>query len=142
MLNSSDLEFAATVDNFHFSVPFSEVFLSGSVCVQVSTFPSFAIWPSFDKFMAWKRSAHKRIRGHKFHSILEQFTDDTLNLSQDQKEKVVYSRVGSTVKKKKQMLQIQQNTNAKGTKSRSKTYKPYRCFLVDKKRHNLNMDAN
>ena len=22
------------------------------------------------------------------------------------------------------------------------TYKPYRCFLVDKKRHNLNMDAN
>ena len=51
MVNSSDLEFAATVDNFHFSVPFSKVFLSGSVCVQVSTFPSFALWPSFDKFM-------------------------------------------------------------------------------------------
>ena len=51
MVNSSDLEFAATVDNFHFSVPFSEVFLSSSVCVQVSTFPSFALWPSFDKFM-------------------------------------------------------------------------------------------
>ena len=45
------LESVATVDNFHFSVPFSKVFLSSSVCVQVSTFPSFALWPSFDKFM-------------------------------------------------------------------------------------------
>ena len=34
------LEFAATVDNFHFSVPFSKVFLSGSVRVQLSTFLS------------------------------------------------------------------------------------------------------
>ena len=44
------LVFAATVDNFHFSVPFSDVFLSGSVCVQLSNFPSFAPWPSFKKF--------------------------------------------------------------------------------------------
>ena len=27
-----------------------EVFLSDSVCVQLSTFPSFALWPSFKKF--------------------------------------------------------------------------------------------
>ena len=103
------LEFATTVDNFHFSVPFSEVFLSGSVCVQLSTFPSFALWPSFRKFtgkrceirkhnvfplyyVQWEpvqkstqaeiRSAHKRIHWHEFHSILEQFTDDTQNLGQ------------------------------------------------------------
>ena len=44
------LEFAETVDKFHFSVPFSEVFLSGSVCVQLSTFPSFALWPSTKTF--------------------------------------------------------------------------------------------
>ena len=41
------------------------------------------------------------------HSILEQFTNDTLSLSQVQKEKVVFSRIGSTVKKKEQMFQIQ-----------------------------------
>ena len=70
--------------------------------------PYYVQWKPVQKsIQAWKRSAYKRIRGHKFHSILEQFTDDTLNLSQDQKEKVVYSRVGSTVKKKEQMLQIQ-----------------------------------
>ena len=28
------------------------------------------------------RSAHKRIRGYEFHTSLEQFTDDTLNLDQ------------------------------------------------------------
>ena len=44
------LEFAATIDNFHFSVPFSEVFLSNSVRVQLSTFPSYALWPSVKKF--------------------------------------------------------------------------------------------
>ena len=31
----------------------------------------------------------------------------TIHSSQDQEEKVVYSRVGSTVKKKEEMLQIQ-----------------------------------
>ena len=58
-------------------------------------------YPSLEKIRTQTNSRTQ------IHSILEQFTDDTLNLSQDQKEKVVYSRVGSTVKKKEQMLQIQ-----------------------------------
>ena len=53
------------------------------------------------------RSAHKRIRGYEFHTSLEQFTDDTLNLDQVYKENVVSWRVGSTVKKREQMLQTQ-----------------------------------
>ena len=41
------LQFEATVDNFKFSVHFSLVFLSGSVSVQLSTFPSFLSQPVF-----------------------------------------------------------------------------------------------
>ena len=52
------------------------------------------------------RSAHKRIRGHEFHFIAEKFNDDTLNLGRVSKENIVSSRVGSTVKKREQMLQM------------------------------------
>ena len=58
-------------------------------------------YPRLDKI---RTQTNSRTR---IHSILEQFTNDTLSLSQVQKEKVVFSRVGSTVKKKEQMLQIQ-----------------------------------
>ena len=58
-------------------------------------------YPRLDKI---RTQTNSRTR---IHLILEQFTNDTLSLSQVQKEKVVFSRVGSTVKKKEQMLQIQ-----------------------------------
>ena len=58
-------------------------------------------YPRLDKI---RTQTNSRIR---IHLILEQFTNDTLSLSQVQKEKVVFSRVGSTVKKKEQMFQIQ-----------------------------------
>ena len=41
------LQFEATADNFMFFVHFSVVFLSGSVSVQLSTFPSFLSQPVF-----------------------------------------------------------------------------------------------
>ena len=41
------LQFEATAANFKFSVHFSVVFLSGSVSVQLSTFPSFLSQPVF-----------------------------------------------------------------------------------------------
>ena len=46
------LEFAASVDNgdnFHFLF-LSRKFSTAAVCIQLSTFPSFALWPSFEKF--------------------------------------------------------------------------------------------
>ena len=58
-------------------------------------------YPRLDKI---RTQTNSRTR---IHLILEQFTNDTLSLSQVQKEKVVFSRVGSTVKKKEQMFQIQ-----------------------------------
>ena len=58
-------------------------------------------YPRLDKI---RTQTNSRTR---IHLILEQFTNDTLSLSQVQKEKVVFSRVDSTVKKKEQMLQIQ-----------------------------------
>ena len=41
------LQFEAIADNFKFSAHFSVVFLSGSVSVQLSTFPSFLSQPVF-----------------------------------------------------------------------------------------------
>ena len=58
-------------------------------------------YPRLDKI---RTQTNSRTR---IHLILEQFTNDTLSLSQVQKEKVVFSRIGSTVKKKEQMFQIQ-----------------------------------
>ena len=58
-------------------------------------------YPRLDKI---RTQTNSRTR---IHLIFEQFTNDTLSLSQVQKEKVVFSRIGSTVKKKEQMFQIQ-----------------------------------
>ena len=58
-------------------------------------------YPRLDKI---RTQTNSRTR---IHLILEQFTNDTLSLSQVQKGKVVFSRIGSTVKKKEQMFQIQ-----------------------------------
>ena len=58
-------------------------------------------YPRLDKI---RTQTNSRTR---IHLILEQFTNDTLSRSQVQKEKVVFSRIGSTIKKKEQMFQIQ-----------------------------------
>ena len=45
--------------------------------------PYYVQWEPVQKSTeAEIRSAHERIRGHEFHSILEQSTDDTLSLGQ------------------------------------------------------------
>ena len=101
MVNSSGKNLQQLLITFRFFCPFSEVFLSGSVCVQLVTFPSFAHRPSLKKFtekrceirkrnflsfyyVQWEpvqkrtqaeiRPAHERIRGDEFHSILETTT--------------------------------------------------------------------
>ena len=58
-------------------------------------------YPRLDKI---RTQTNSRTR---IHLILEQFTKDTLSLSQVKKGKVVFSRIGSKVKKKEQMFQIQ-----------------------------------
>ena len=136
---------------FHFFVPFLEVFLNGNVCVQLSTFPSFALWPSFRNFreIMWNKELHCSLSllcamgtCSKKYKTLDEIRTQTNSRTQISlysrtvhwryihslsvlKRKCRYSRVGSTVKK---MLQIQSNTKAEGTKSRSKTYTPFPRF--------------
>ena len=75
--------------------------------------------PSWDKTRT-RTNSRRRIS-------LYSWNDDTLNLGQVWKEYVVSSEAVLRLKKE-QMLQIKQNTKAVGTKSKSKTYKPYQRF--------------